>query len=190
VLAQQQAEAMRPRPEISITDVKSTGGGGQYVTFSVGVVNRGSRAVTATVTARLGGQAVKARPPQLELLVNAAPVTTGIDVPRPQLGDLVHALNNVATLYGETLTVSVSADEHQVEEGGGLRPRDGSRAFRGPTARLARRSRRGDGEHRLLVPSPTDLPWFLLARLLASRYLSQAVSSVLRRQVRAVRLRR
>ena len=55
------------------------------------------------------------RPPEFELLVNAPPQRVTVDVPRPKLGELVPALSNATTLYGETLRLEVTADGERAE---------------------------------------------------------------------------
>jgi hypothetical protein len=54
------------------------------------------------------------RPNPLDLLVNKEPSHVAIDVPRPELGDLVPQFNNETTLYGWELVLQVAVDNEQV----------------------------------------------------------------------------
>jgi hypothetical protein len=105
----------RPRPDVRIVELAATGGG-THVDFDAFIQNYGTQPTRATLTARVGEQAVQIAPRILDLLVNAPPTRVAIYVPRPQLGDLVLEFNNEATLYDQTLTVEATAGKHRASE--------------------------------------------------------------------------
>jgi PIN domain len=78
-----------PRPDVRIFDLKATGGSSGNVDFRALIQNYGTQPVRAIVTGAVNGEAVVCRPDTLNLLVNAEPSRVDIDVPRPELGDLV-----------------------------------------------------------------------------------------------------
>jgi hypothetical protein len=98
----------RPRPDLRIVELISTGGG-THVDFDAYLQNYGTQVTRASVTARIGDQELQVAPDVLDLLVNAEPKRVAIYVPRPQLGDLVPEFNNETTLYDETLIVEATA---------------------------------------------------------------------------------
>jgi hypothetical protein len=102
----------RPRPDLRIVELISTGGG-TYVDFDVYLQNYGTQVTRANVTARLGDQHLQVAPDVLDLLVNAPPARVAIYVPRPQLGDLVPEFNHETTLYDETLIVEATAGKQR-----------------------------------------------------------------------------
>jgi hypothetical protein len=106
----------RPRPDVRILEVKTTGGSHDHVSFSAYVQNYGTQPARATVSAKVRGHEVPCRPTVLDLLVNAPPDRVAITVPRPGLGDLVKDLNNATTLYGAELVVEVVAGKQRPVE--------------------------------------------------------------------------
>src|SRR5436190_11240177 len=77
------------RPDIRLFDLQATGGGDR-LTFAARVQNYGQRPARATFKASIDGQEVSWRPEVMDLLVNAPPTLLYIEVPRAELGDLVH----------------------------------------------------------------------------------------------------
>jgi hypothetical protein len=108
-------KAAKPRDvaDIRILDVKPTGGSSPHVTFTADVQNYGNRPVRATLRATVSGQPVACQPDPVDLLVNRPPTLVHIDVPRPQLGELVPQFNNETTLYGEELRLEVVVGEQR-----------------------------------------------------------------------------
>jgi hypothetical protein len=103
-----------PRPDVRILDLYPTGGGGGKVDFAAHIQNYGTQPNRATVTAAVNGQPVNCRPNPLDLLVNTEPSRVAIDVPRPELGELVFQFNSETTLYGRELVLLVTVDDEQV----------------------------------------------------------------------------
>jgi hypothetical protein len=102
----------RPKPELRIYDVQSTGGGGTFVDFQVDMQNRGTKAMRYTVTARVEDVPVEpVNPNVVDLVPNALPTTVRVHVPRPALGTLLKEFNDDATLYGRELVIEVADDE-------------------------------------------------------------------------------
>lgn len=95
----------RPRPDIRIVELRETGGSNGKVDFSAYLQNYGTQPARVSISASVDGQDVACAPPVLDLLVNTPKERVAISVPRPQLGDLVPALNNETTLYGAELEV-------------------------------------------------------------------------------------
>ena len=71
------------------------------------IQNYDAKLARVTIAATVGGDSVTCRPSTLDLLVNKEPSLVCIDVPRKDFGDLVPALNNETTLYGENLVVAI-----------------------------------------------------------------------------------
>jgi hypothetical protein len=65
------------------------------------------------MSATVAERPVECTPAVLDLLVNAPPERIAIGVPRPELGDLVKALNSATTLYGAELVVVVKAGKQR-----------------------------------------------------------------------------
>jgi hypothetical protein len=107
------AIAARPRPDVRILELKSTGGSGGQVHFSVHIANYGTQQCRCEMSARVGGETVDCRPPTLDLMPNSPPEVVQVLVPRPQLGDLVPQFNNETTLYDKTLRVEAAAGKHK-----------------------------------------------------------------------------
>jgi hypothetical protein len=102
-----------PQPDLRILSIQSAGGGGGFIDFTAEINNIGARFSRCEVTALVGSQAVECRPPTIDLVPQEAPKTVRVIVPRPQLGDLVPAFANEATLYGEALRVEAVDGEHR-----------------------------------------------------------------------------
>jgi hypothetical protein len=106
----------RPRPDIRIVELKSTGGHSSdvssHVDFSVHVVNYGTQQCRCEVTARVEDEAVECRPASLDLIPNTPPQSVRVVVPRPQLGELVEQFEGATTLYDRTLHVDARAGKH------------------------------------------------------------------------------
>ena len=94
----------RPVPKLGVS-VKCTGGGSQ-IDFTAFVENSGTgHAAGCMLTAELEGVGLvfTSGPFGLPAGTFGHPIRFGLD--RPRYGDLVHALNNEATIYGRRLTV-------------------------------------------------------------------------------------
>lgn len=100
--------------EIRILSLVETGGNESDVDFRAEVVNEGTRFARVGVSAEVDGHGVRCEPAQLDLPPNQSPARTRILVPRPQLGDLVHAFNKETTLYGRTLTLSLRSGDEEI----------------------------------------------------------------------------
>jgi hypothetical protein len=103
----------RPRPEIRIVELKSTGGSSGQVDFSAHVANYGTQQCRCELEAAVDGDAVECRPRTLDLVPNAPPQVVRVIVPRPRLGDLVPELNSKTTLYNKTLRAKATAGKQQ-----------------------------------------------------------------------------
>ncbi len=106
---------VRPAPRSKPMDVRIvglTGGEGseQFVSFRVSVQNYEPKPVQATASASIDGVAVQVHPEELNLLANAAPTMVSVHAPRPGRADIVKALGDETTLYGGTLTFTVTVD--------------------------------------------------------------------------------
>lgn len=97
-----------PSPDVRILSLRPTGGVGGYVDFVAELANYGSQAVRARFAATVGGQPATCQPEYRDLLVNAAPETVRVIVPRPQLGELVKEFDSETTLYGRDLVLEAS----------------------------------------------------------------------------------
>jgi hypothetical protein len=64
------------------------------------VANYGTQQCRATFAASVDGHEVRCNPAFLDLIPNREPERIAIEVPRPDLGDLVPEFNNDTTLYG------------------------------------------------------------------------------------------
>ncbi len=110
-VAQRQLESSQPRPSIKLGELRRTGGAEGYVGFSATLQNVGTAPTTAVVAASVADQQVEVLPgSDLDLLVNQAPRSFDIRVPRPGLGNLVPPIPDLTTLYGATLSVMVVVD--------------------------------------------------------------------------------
>jgi len=103
-----------PRPDVRILELKSTGGSSGKVDFAALIQNYGTQPTRATLTATVGGVPVTCRLVTLDLLVNSEPSRVVIDVPRPDLGELVPEFSDEATLYGRELVLDVAVDGERV----------------------------------------------------------------------------
>lgn len=111
-----QLEAARREPDVEILGIRSTGGGGNSVTFAVEIQNTGTKLTRAQVSAFVGTAEVQVDPATLDLLVNMPPTGVEVAVPRPQLGQLMAECGHETTLYNETLRVRIDAGGETVEE--------------------------------------------------------------------------
>lgn len=98
---------VRPRPDVRILELKPTGGA-TFVEFSAFIQNYGTQLCRCGITATVGDRPVDCTPAIIDLLVNDPPKRVAIHVPRPDLGDLIEALNNETTLYGTELVLRVN----------------------------------------------------------------------------------
>jgi hypothetical protein len=106
----------RPQPELHLLGIVAHGGGGAeggYVDFGVEVVNYGTKQCRGFMKASVGDQQVECRPSYVDLIPSTPPQDVRVIVPRPELGDLVPAFNNETTLYGQTLSIEVSANDQK-----------------------------------------------------------------------------
>jgi PIN domain len=105
-------EETKPRrlqlPDIRILELRPTGGSAGQVHFSAWAQNYDSRPAHLTVRATVAGNPVRFVHPQVvNLLSNEAPTQLGIHASRPEQGELLHALNDATTLYGEELVLEL-----------------------------------------------------------------------------------
>jgi hypothetical protein len=110
-----QVELLKREPDVEIVGIRSTGGGGSFVTFTAEIQNVGTKPTRAQVSARVGSAPVRVHPSAADLLVNAPPVGIEVAVARPELGDLMHSASDLTTLYDETLTFTVTAGGKSAE---------------------------------------------------------------------------
>jgi hypothetical protein len=103
----------RPRPDVRILELKSTGGSEPSVNFTADIANYGTQPCRCEVTATVGDEAVQCQPAKLDLNPNTDPKSFRVLVPRPGLGDLVPQFNNETTLYDKTLLVQASSGRHK-----------------------------------------------------------------------------
>jgi hypothetical protein len=101
---------------VRILDLRPIGGHRDGITFAAKVQNYGTGPTRATLSARVGDQAVGVVPSTLDLLANEGPRRVSLIVPRPQLGDLMPECNNEPTLYGVDLRFEVTAGGGRREE--------------------------------------------------------------------------
>jgi hypothetical protein len=99
-------------PDVRILDIRAEGGSSGIVTFVADVQSRAPHQLRLTFSARVGDREVTCRPQLQDVVVNQMPLQLHVDVPRPELGDLVPEFGNenAMTLYGRTLTVDVVVD--------------------------------------------------------------------------------
>jgi hypothetical protein len=96
--------------DLRILEIVPTGGGSRSITFRVEVANYGTQRCRATVAAEVAGRALDCRPATLDLLPDGPVEQVMVDVPRPELGNLVPEFNHDPTLYDETLQILVTTD--------------------------------------------------------------------------------
>jgi hypothetical protein len=112
VWADWQASDQPGQPMVPFTtwlmSLEERGGSNTEIDFSAEIVNEGARFCRAEITAVADGQSVRCHPAALDLPPNQLPQRVRILVSRPEVGDLIKAFDNAATLYGRTLTVVAS----------------------------------------------------------------------------------
>jgi hypothetical protein len=104
------------RPDLRVVELKWTGGSSDHLTFSAYVANYGTQQCRASFSASVNGEAVECVPHAHDLIPNTEPKRVSINVPRPRLGNLVHAFANEPTLYGRTLRFEAVADSERAAE--------------------------------------------------------------------------
>jgi hypothetical protein len=100
----------RRRPKVALREFRFNGGEAGRLRFYATVQNIDDRIIVGELAARIGSEEMVVEPRQVNLLVNVKPIAVLIFVPRPRLGDLVPALNNEPTLYGDTLELEMRVD--------------------------------------------------------------------------------
>lgn len=95
--------------DLRIVSLVPTGGSSGQVDFRAEIGNYGTTACRADASGDVDGEAVRCEPTFLDLAPGGKPERVTVVVPRPNLGELMHACNSGTTLYGATLTVRASA---------------------------------------------------------------------------------
>ena len=100
------AQVFERGSDVRILEIKAAGGGPRSVDFLVQLQNYGTRPTRVAVTAHVGETPVVVERATLDLLGNAPAERVRIEVPRPQLGELMPECGNETTLYGVELVVT------------------------------------------------------------------------------------
>jgi hypothetical protein len=103
VLQQGGAAPAHPAPDPRVLEIKATGGSEHHIDFACDVQNYGTQPARVRIAAFVGEAEVVCRPATLDLLVNHPHQVVRVEVPRPELGQLMPECNNATTLYGSEL---------------------------------------------------------------------------------------
>jgi hypothetical protein len=103
----------RPRPDVRIIEIKSTGGSAGQVDFSADIANYGTQQCRCEMSARVGEHVAECVPRTIDFIPNSPPQAVRVLVRRPQFGDLIPEFNHETTLYDRTLHVEATAGKHR-----------------------------------------------------------------------------